>query len=132
MLFSDSQDLVDICGPVSFTEVDGAIRQECFEPQIEGVMAALIPEDFNIDIQTTGDITGLNHGDSKLVAMQVVMHSQQHVVFRRLRAETCSLQGAYINASSSLEVQKLRVHAGKGGFTVGKRLGLDSDAIINS
>ena len=51
------------------------MKMECFEPEISGVMAALIPEDFNLNIDTTGDITGLNHGDSKLVAMQVLMHS---------------------------------------------------------
>ncbi len=29
-------------------------------------------------------------------------------------------------------MQELQVNAGEGGFTVGKRLGLDKDAIINS
>jgi hypothetical protein len=44
-------------------------------PQESGTFNALIPEDFNIDIETTGDIVGINHGDSKLVAMIAVLVS---------------------------------------------------------
>jgi hypothetical protein len=44
---------------------------ETFEPEVEGVMNALIPEDFNLNIETFGNIIGHNNGDSKLVAMEV-------------------------------------------------------------
>ncbi len=44
-------------------------------PLESGTFNALIPEDFNLDIETTGDIIGVNHGDSKLVAMIALLKS---------------------------------------------------------
>jgi hypothetical protein len=44
-------------------------------PLEPGTFNALIPEDFNIDVETTGDIVGVNHGDSKLVAMIAILKS---------------------------------------------------------
>jgi len=48
---------------------------EGFVPSESGTLNALIPEDFNLDIDTTGDIVGVNHGDSKLVAMVALLVS---------------------------------------------------------
>ena len=42
-------------------------------PEKPGTFNALIPEDFNLDVETTGDIFGINHGDSKLVAMTAIL-----------------------------------------------------------
>ena len=77
-MFSDKSQLVDQSGPVLFAEslaADGKIIEN-FEPQQSGFLNALIPEDFNIDVETTGDIYGVNHGDSKLVAMVALLVSQ--------------------------------------------------------
>ena len=51
---------------------------------------------------------------------------------RRLRADKCQLEGEGIQVVSSLEAQNLSVKAGKKGFSVGKRLGLDANATISS
>ena len=51
---------------------------------------------------------------------------------RRLRADKCELEGEGVQVVSSLEAQNLFVKAGKKGFSVGKRLGLDANATISS
>ena len=55
-------------------------------------MNALIPEDFNLHIETTGNIFGQNHGDSKLVSMETLLHSKDGSInVRKLRSDKCSL-----------------------------------------
>ena len=86
---------MDQIGPVEFTETWAADGKtiENFAPHESGTLNALIPEDFNIDVITTGDIYGVNHGDSKLVAMVAKLVSHQgSIQVRRLRAEECKLQ----------------------------------------
>ena len=57
-------------------------------------MNALIPEDFNLHIETTGNIFGQNHGDSKLVSMETLLHSKDGSInVRKLRSDKCSLKG---------------------------------------
>lgn len=71
-MFSDKESYFDVAGPVKFYETHkNGMVVENFEPEVEGVMNALIPEDFNLNIETLGDIVGHNNGDSKLVAMEV-------------------------------------------------------------
>lgn len=36
---------------------------------------AHIPEDFNLDIETQGNITGFNPNDSKLVSVEVILRT---------------------------------------------------------
>lgn len=106
---------------------------EALEPQTSGVLSALIPQDFNLDIHTSGNITGINHGDSKLLSLEASLHSTDGTVTcRRLRAEKCFLKGEQVQALSNLESLNLEVHAGEKGFMVGKRLGLDANAVITS
>jgi hypothetical protein len=50
-MFSEQNEFVDVNGPVDFTEYQENGRTvESFVPQVEGVMNALIPEDFNLNI----------------------------------------------------------------------------------
>jgi hypothetical protein len=73
-------------------------------PEKSGTFSALIPEDFNLDVETTGDIFGVNHGDSKLVAMTAILKTMfGSIQVRRLRADTCLLQGQGVQVVSSLE-----------------------------
>ncbi len=125
---------MDQVGPVDFAET--AVKAkiiERFSPLEAGTFSALIPQEFNLEIETSGDIVGVNHGDSKLVAMVAVLVSKNGLVqIRRLRADTCRLEGEGVQALSSLEARSLYIKAGIKGFSVGKRLGLDADAVIES
>jgi len=70
---------------------------EKFVPEESGTFNALIPEDFNVDVETTGYIFGINHGDSKLVAMVAKLVSHNGLIqLRRLRAEECVLKAVGI------------------------------------
>ena len=133
MMFSDLHDFVQQEGPVTYSESSEDDRIcENLEPQENGLLSALIPQDFNLDIEASGDITGQNYGDSKLLAMKATLKSQGLINVRRLRADQCTLEGSGVNISSSLEALHLKVKAGERGFQVGKRLGLNEDAHIES
>ena len=62
-----------------------------------GKFIAHIPQDFSIDISTTGSIQGVNPGDSKLLAEKLSLVSKNgegDVTARRIRANQASLVGA--------------------------------------
>ena len=59
MMFSDLSDFAQKQGPVSYTEsTQDDMTCEQLEPQESGLLSALIPQDFNLDIEASGDITG--------------------------------------------------------------------------
>lgn len=96
-------------------------------------VSCLIPQDFNLDLQASGDIVGQHSGDSKLLAMVAKLHSLEgNILLRRMRAGQCDLTAVGVMSSSNVESSNLRVTAGAGGFSVGKRLGLDREATIYS
>ena len=72
---------MDQVGPVDFAETaaKGKIIER-FSPLEAGTFSALIPQEFNLEIETSGDIVGVNHGDSKLVAMVAVLVSKNGLV----------------------------------------------------
>ena len=76
-----------------------------------GLFCAQIPQDFNLDVHTTGSITGVNRGDSKLLALKVALQSERGAVTaRRLRGDEILLRGGTgVQVSSSLEAQELDV-----------------------
>lgn len=86
-----------------------------------------------MDIETSGNIVGINHGDSKLQSIEASLYSREgSITCRRLRAQRCTLKARGIQVSSNLESIELLVDAGELGFQVGKRIGLDKKAKINS
>lgn len=93
----------------------------------------MVPEDFNLDVETTGNIKGVNPGDTKLVAMRVHLASSSGTVTaRRIKADHCSLAGTGVEILSSLEVANLQLQAGELGVLVKKRIGVNESASINS
>ena len=51
-------------------------------------MYAHIPQDFDMDIETNGDINGVNPGDSKLLSLNLRLVSTDGVVqARRVKAD---------------------------------------------
>jgi hypothetical protein len=94
---------------------------------------AYIPQDFNLDIETTGHINGICPGDTKLIALEINLKSMfESIMCRKARADICTLnaENGAVSFSSSLESQRLDVVAGELGFTVGKRLGVGEYAKI--
>lgn len=74
----------------------------------DGQFYAFIPQDFNIDVQTTGNIFGTNAGDSKLVAMIVrLVSTSGTITARRIKADDCFIQSKGIEMLSSLESANL-------------------------
>ena len=95
---------------------------------------AHVPQDFNFEVCTGGNIRGVNPGDSKLMAMGVKVHSTGGgVTARRIKVNDCHLEAAGgVQISSSLEAHHLRCQAGPAGFVVNKRLGVGAKARVDS
>ena len=56
---------------------------------------AHIPQDFNLDVHTTGSISGFNQGDSKFLGMQarlVTSGASETISARRLRCDDCFIE----------------------------------------
>lgn len=99
----------------------------------DGQFYAFIPQDFNLDIETTGNIFGTNTGDSKLVATIVrLVSTSGTVTARRIKADDCFIQSQGIEILSSLESANLDCKAGELGFLVKKRLGVGNFGTIQS
>ena len=58
------------------------------------------PEDFNLDIRTNGSITGLNQGDTKLVAFFVNLEATDFIHAKRVKADSVKMMGKSITLSS--------------------------------
>ena len=58
-----------------------------------GHFCAHIPQDFNLDVQTNGNIRGVNPGDSKLLALNIRLHSELGaVIVRKMRCDDVNLK----------------------------------------
>ena len=91
----------------------------------EGNFYAVLPEHFNIDVETTGSISGINPADTKLVADSARLISHEGLVTtRRLRTNVCQLAGTGVEVFANMVAGSLKVDAGQHGFTVAKRLGV--------
>ena len=131
MLFADKEKFVD--APNSddifsyMEEPSGKNKREIFtfKGKNDGHFCAHIPQDFNIDVRTNGNILGVNAGDSKLLALKVHLESLEGTVTaRRLKTDDCYLAGERVQINSSIEAAKLVCSAGPGGFSVSKRIGI--------
>lgn len=80
MLFADQEKFVNAKNNKLFKyeeEPNGKNKREVFSlwedtPGLDrGLFCAHIPQDFNLDIQTNGNIHGVNPGDSKLLALDI-------------------------------------------------------------
>jgi hypothetical protein len=63
-------------------------------PNISGKLSvqAWVPEDFNLDVQTRGNITGVNMKDTKLISKGLELISEEGGVrLRRARNDRCLL-----------------------------------------
>ena len=78
-----------------------------------------------MDVKTTGNILGVNPGDSKLLGYTINLVSEYgSVTTRRMKANDAHLSGKGIQTGSSLEAAHLYCNAGENGMTVNKRLGI--------
>lgn len=99
MLFADKDKFIDAPNTdvVSFRgEPVGLNMLEKFncKSMDDGHFCAHIPQDFNVDIRTTGHISGINPGESKLLSLTTYMESLRGgITARRLKADKCSLIG---------------------------------------
>ena len=65
-----------------------------------------IPQDFNLDIETTGKITGINPGHTKLVSLEINLLSKfNSIMCRKARGDNITLtaENGAVNYTSSLE-----------------------------
>lgn len=101
---------------------------------VEADFFAHIPQDFNLDIHTSGNILGVNPGDSKLLAMECDLRALRGSInVKRVKAENCHLEAhQQIKIGSSLESHNLSAKAGKEGFFCAKRLGIGQRGSIES
>ena len=84
-------------------------------------------------MRTTGNITGVNTGDSKLLALKINLQSDRgSVTARRMRSDDIHLKGSRVQITSSIEASKLSCEAGPGGFIVNKRVGIGKTGKIDS
>lgn len=105
---------------------NGKIESFLFDPMwlgpdsepVEADFFAHIPQDFNLDIHTSGNILGVNPGDSKLLAMECDLRALRGSInVRRIKAENCNLEASQkIKVGSSLETHTLQAKAGPEGF----------------
>ena len=97
MLFADKGKFVDVPSE-HFQHAATPVGQNMRETftsstTLNGNFYAHIPQDFNVDIETTGNIVGMNPGDSKLLALTARMTSLNgSVTARRVKADDCVLQ----------------------------------------
>jgi len=139
MLFADKEKFIDVENIELISTSQESVGNSMYEKfncmsKEDGHFYAHIPQDFNIDINTTGHINGLSPGDSKLLAMAAHMTSKRGGVnIRRLKADLCNLVGAtHVQVTSSLEAGSFSCQAGAGGFSVGRRLGIGKQGRIDS
>ena len=95
---------------------------------------AHIPQDFNLDIETNGNIKGLNLGDSKFMGSEarlVTTGDDTSISARRFRAEDCHIKSVngLIEFGSYLEAQDMKMETA-GNILIGKRLGISRKAEI--
>ena len=139
MLFADKDKFIEAINEdlITFKEDQlGQNKREGFEfnSQCDGQFFAHIPQDFNVDVRTTGHIFGINQGDSKLLSLTAHLESiRGGVTARRLKADKCSLIGGlHVQVTSSLEAGEFFCQAGEGGFSVGRKLGIQQQGLIES
>jgi len=95
---------------------------------------AHIPQDFNLDIETNGNIKGLNLGDSKFMGSEarlVTTGEDTSISARRFRAEDAHIKSinGLIEFGSYLEAQDMQMETA-GNIHIGKRLGVSRKAEI--
>lgn len=92
-------------------------------------MYAHIPQDFNIDIEVNGEITGLNLGDTKFLGSKariVTSGVDSSIKARRLRTDDCQIQTIHgdILVGSYVESSNLLISTAKGNVSIQKKLGV--------
>lgn len=133
MLFADKSKFID--SPSDYVDYaeeswNSNIREKLTyaSPSLsDGHFIAHIPQDFNLNINTNGDISGVNPGDSKLLTLESTLKTVDgDITLRRMKTNDCLLRGNKVHVTSSLEAARLKCEAGQHGFSVGKRLGIGS------
>ena len=145
LLFADKEKFVDGPNSNTFFNYDeqpyGENKREVFTyqrpdsfPSHTGHFCAHIPQDFNIDVQTSGEIIGVCPGDSKLLSLTVRLESELGgVTARKMRCDECDIKAHnQVQIISSLEAGQLTCSAGQGGFSVGKRFGIGKKGRVDS
>ena len=107
----------------------------CFLIDNYGHFFCHIPQDFNLDIETAGSITGHNEGDSKLLASNVSLHTtgeEATIEARRVRSDLASLKSVNgnIQINSYVETQNLELSTA-GDVEIRKRLGIAKRGEVN-
>ena len=95
---------------------------------------AHIPEDFNLDIETTGDITGMSLNYTKFLGdLARLVSTGQHSSIRasKIRTDVCEISNneGDVDIKSYVEAFDLRITT-HGSLTVGKKLGTNDKASI--
>ena len=86
-----------------------------------------------MDIETDGQVRGVNPGDSKLLGLKVRLVSHGDLVSaRRVKADEADFSGRGVQITSSMEAAHLNCQAGEDGFLVQKRLGLGRKGRVDS
>ena len=96
---------------------------------------AHIPEDFNLDLETTGNIIGACPGPTKYVgsiARFIGNGPQSTIDVRKVRSDTLemkTIEGS-ISVGSYIETQYLDMESQGGAISITKRLGLNKKGTI--
>ena len=96
---------------------------------------AHIPEDFNLDVATFGNIIGACQGPTKYVgsiARLIGTGPQSTIDIRKVRSDTLEMKtndGA-ISVGSYIEAQYLDLESQGGAISIGKRIGLNKKGTI--
>ena len=94
---------------------------------------AWIPEDFNLDIHVSGDITGVNMKDTKLISKGISLVTDEGSVnVRKARNDECFISAPKgVKVGSYLESGDLKI-VSQGDVEVTKRLGIVKKGSISS